>query len=83
MSRMAPDSEIVCWGCDSLGRMVSLHSSGYSHIIFFMSAYKKQLNRQQSARLDTHAHVENTVIISVGAAVDAFAAILVALPARK
>lgn len=50
-----------------------------------MSAYKKQLNRQQSARLDTHAHahVENTVIISVGAAVDAFAAILVALPARK
>lgn len=57
--------------------------SGYSHIIFFMSAYKKQLNRQQSARLDTHAHVENTVIISVGAAVDAFAAILVALPARK
>lgn len=54
-----------------------------------MSAYKKQLNRQQSARLDTHthAHVENTVIISVGATavvvVDAFAAILVALPARK
>lgn len=48
-----------------------------------MSAYKKQLNRQQSARLDTHAHVVNTVIISVGAAVDAFAAILVALPARK